>query len=156
MAKREKSKRLYALMVIDKTEARDKSLSELLDIEYKVEASLISQFICGSLGYLGATHNLEYIKSWKTIAGVEKFRDNLQKTLNNNPTKTLHLCKFDLSSYMESGIISTLGVEEVPYSNIATQLVDITDLWNLDIERRIETENQRHELTLKRLDKKRI
>lgn len=152
MSKREKSKKIYALRLIDKAEIRDKFLSELLDSSYQPEPIGVPQYLCGSITSFGFTNHLEYTKTWKTIHGVEKFKSNLIELFNNNPTKFIDLPEFDIDKYMEQGIIWATGSSNVPYSSISVDIVEVTDMWNQDIDKRIERENQRHDRELRKLN----
>lgn len=152
MAKREKSKKLYGLSLIGKAEKRDKMLSDLLDTDYKPESIGVPVYLTGSISSFGFTYHFEYIKTWKTLAGVERFKSLLIQDISINPTKKINLCTFDISKYMEEGLIWENGFEEVPYSSISVQVIEITDDWNIDVERRIDREHRRHKKELGKLE----
>jgi hypothetical protein len=152
MAKREKSKKLYGLLLVGKAEKRDKMLSELLDTDYQPESIGVPTYLSGSISSFGFTHQIEYIKTWKTLAGVERFKSLLIQEFVKNPTEVIHLHTFDIVKYMEEGLIWITGFEQVPYSSISVQIVEITDAWNIDIEKKIDREHQRHKNELRKLE----
>jgi len=93
-------------MSIDKEEAREEILSDLLDTTY---------------GNIHTNTNLAWIKVWKTKAGAEKaFR-----RMRPEPGQKL-------------------------------KVVEITELWNVDIDNRIEIEIKMHKKRIESLLKKKI
>lgn len=135
---REKSKKLYAILVLEKDEMRDKSLSKILDVKYNGQLSENSNFICGTTSHPTYTKNLSYIKVWKTLSGATRFFNRVKE---------------------EARTISTLlnrsyKVQEI--GSIGLELVEITELWNSDINKRIEKETLSYQKRIERLKQLKI
>ena len=119
MVKRAKSNRLYSIMIVDKKEHRDKSLSEILGEEYIPQADEKTKFV-DTYQYVplyNDAKNLSQARTWKTIPGAERFLDKLK-----------------------------IKQEDT------LQIVDITDLWNSDIDKRIDYERKLFENRVKHLN----
>jgi len=119
MVKRAKSNRLYSIMIVDKKEHRDKSLSEILGEEYIPQADEKTKFV-DTYQYVplyNDTKNLSQARTWKTIPGAERF-------------------------------LAKLKIKQED----TLQIVDITDLWNSDIDKRIDYERKLFENRVKHLN----
>lgn len=121
--KNKKSKELFAILILNKDEHRDELISNILDVSYKLTPKIGDIFIT----YLYAngdytfSEKLSYVKSWKTIRGVE-----------NNFAKL------------------------IPKQNHIFRIVDISDIWNDDIDIRIEKEKKIFEKRILNLEKSKI
>lgn len=110
-------------MSVDKEEAREEILSDLLETAYDPKPKAGDLFV-SSVGHYGDIHthtNLAWAKFWKTKAGAE----NAFRRMKPDPGQKI-------------------------------KVVEITELWNADIDVRIENEIKMHEKRIESLLKKKI
>ena len=106
-----KSDKVYAILISDKTEFRDKFLSELLETDYTPVVKggkFISSFDIRPkmpTSFYKSTDRIGKSKIWKTYAGIKRVYDNLK-----------------------------------PRDQDRFEIVEVTDLWNSDIDCRVKIE----------------
>ena len=143
MPKREKSKKLYGILILDSKESRDKNLSNILETEYKPEPTSESFYIAGDLDSVKLSNVFSYIKTWRTISGVERYRSKLLNIFQKNPNEKI------------SSVFGKKN-DDIFFSEIEIEIVDITSSWNDDVDRRIQKEIELCNLRIKRLNSLKI
>ena len=147
-----KSKKLFAILVLDKAKVRDSFLSELLEQEQEVNYSDVL-YLSGNYKRVFATRYLSYTKIWKTKAGAEKFLqvilEHATQIENTRIQKSIrYRHPFDDWNLDSNG---NRDWREFKY-----EVWEITEEWNRDIERRIERESLNYKKKIESLEKQKI
>ena len=64
-------------------------LNNILETEYKPEPTSESFYIAGDLDSVKLSNVFSYIKTWRTISGVERYRSKLLNIFQKNPNEKI-------------------------------------------------------------------
>jgi len=147
-----KSKKLFAIIVLDKKELRDEFLSEILGQEYQIQLNG-ANYLYGDYKRVHKTNYLAYTKTWKTESGAQKFLttilDTTEQVENIRLQKKTHL----KHPFDDWGLDSNKNQD---WKQFKFLVCDITEEWNQDIDRRIEREIQNSKKKVESLQKQKL
>ena len=119
--KRAKSKQLFAYLVLDKNESRDRSISELLDQEHKPLLTKDSLFVSDVYRSIEKNKNLSRAKTWKTQSGAERFHTKISKVIK--PDETVMLV--DITEKWNVEVDQRIDMENKDHENRVNKLLKL-------------------------------